>query len=475
MTETWQLGVDDAAQALAARSLSSVELVQACLERISATEPHVHAWAFVDAEAALAQAQASDARRRAGHPRSPMDGVPVGVKDVIDVAGMPTRAGSASLAEAGPAARDAASVARLREAGGVLLGKAHTYEFAFGQGHPPTLNPRDPSRYAGGSSIGSGVAVAVGSAPAMLGTDTGGSIRNPASINGIFGLKPSAGLVSTDGAIAISRTMDAIGPLTASALGCALVLDAIADPPVRDRAFGGAIAERADLQLDAPVRIGIDRDLWRRWGVTYPVRRCVDDSLVVLAELGAELVDLDLSFLDAALTAGLVISLSESVPEHRARLSEVAADYLPGTRIMIATGALIDPADVRLAQRMRHALRARIEHSMTDAGLTAIAAPTLPAGAPLLATMASELTDAAGEESLGSALRMLSAANLTGLPGLSVPSGEPDGCPVGMHLLGRMFGEAELIALGRLLERKGAWRDRIPLGPVHTGGGDAGE
>lgn len=465
MSELWRLGVDELARALDDGVLSSAEIVQASVDRISATDPHVHAWAFVAADEALTQAHESDARRRAGRSRGPMDGIPVGVKDVIDVAGMPTRGGSASLADAAPAVRDAASVARLRDAGGIPLGKSHTYEFAFGQGQPPTLNPRDPSRYAGGSSIGSGVAVAVGDAPAMLGTDTGGSIRNPASVNGIVGLKPSAGIVSTAGSITISPTMDAIGPLAASALGCALVLDAIADPAVRDRAFGGSVAERALRPLSTPVRIGVDRGLWQRWGVGEPVCAAMESALAQLAETGAELVELDVSFLDSALTAGLVISLAESVSEHRERLRESASDYLPGTRVMIATGALVDQADVELARRMRRALRRRIEQVLRDDRLTAIAAPTLPATAPPLSDLATELTDAGGEESLGSALRMLSAANLTGLPGLGIPSGEPDGQPIGMHLLGRLFGDAELIALAVRHESIATWRARVPLDP----------
>lgn len=465
MTEPWQLGVDEASQALRDGTLSSVELVSSALGRLTATEPAVRAWAFVDGDRAIEQARASDARRRSGEARGPMDGIPVGVKDVIDVEGMPTRGGSASLAQAPSAAGDADSIANLRRAGGILLGKTQTYEFAFGQGPPPTRNPRDPARYAGGSSIGSGVAVAVGSVPVALGTDTGGSIRNPASINGIVGLKPSAGLVPLGGSIAISRTMDAIGPLTASVTGCALALDAVADPTVLRGRFGGSVAEasrRVDLRR---LRVGVDRGLWRRWGAGERVCAAVDDGLGLLAEGGAEIVDLDLSFLDLALTAGLVISLSEAVPEHRNRLRDAATDYLPGTRVMIATGALVDPADVALAQRMRHALRAQVETTLRTHGLLAVAAPTLPAGAPLLSSMASELTDAEDEDSLGSALRMLSAANLTGLPGLGIPVGEIDGSPVGMHLLGGMHGDAALIAIGSRHEGAAPWRERVPLDP----------
>lgn len=462
MTELWRLGVEDAAEALRTGEVTSVALVQAALDRADETEHVAHAWAYLDREPALAQARASDRRRAEGAPLSPVDGVPLGVKDVIDVAGMPTVAGSESLRLAPPAASDAASVAQYRAHGGVLLGKTHTYEFAFGQGEPPTRNPRDPLRYPGGSSIGSGVAVAVGSAPATLGTDTGGSIRNPASINGLVGLKPTTGLVSTQGTITISTTMDAIGPLTASVDGCAFILDAICEPEVRAQAFDGPITAAVERAQGAR-RVGVDRGIWRRWGVSEALQGSTLAGLALLDDV--EIVEIDLPSLDLALVAGLLISLSESVEQHRSRLQRAAADYLPGTRTMVATGALIDTEDIAVAHRVRAALRREIERTLQTHGLTALASPTLPAAAPLLATMAMELTDAHDEDSLGSALRMLSAANLTGLPALSVPGTEIDGLPVGLHLLGAAFADAELLALGRRAEQAMPWRSQVPLDP----------
>lgn len=463
MSEPWRDGVPEAAAALAEGRTTSACLVVAALDRIRATEERVHAWAHVDEEGALAAARASDERRAMGRARGPLDGIPIGVKDVIDVAGMPTRGGSAVFRDATPAARDAVAVAHLRAAGGVLLGKTVTYEFAFGQGSPPTRNPRDPERYAGGSSIGSGVAVAVGAVPAALGTDTGGSVRNPASINGLVGLKPSSGLVSRVGSMTVSGTMDAIGPIAASVRGAALVLDAISEPAVLRERFGGSVAGAAQRSVAA--RVGVDRAQWVRWGVTAPVRAVVDEALAVLERDGVEVVEVDASDLDLALTAGLVVSLSEAAALHRLRLRAAADDYLPETRVMIASGALLRTDDVELALRLRPTLRARIEELLAARGLDALVSPTLPAGAPRLSSLAAELTSADDPDGLGSALRMLCAANLTGLPGLSVACGEVEAGPVGMHLLGRGHGDAAILALAERYERAAPWRAQVPLDP----------
>ncbi|GAA4478101.1 amidase [Microbacterium panaciterrae] len=463
MSAPWRWGVPEAAAALADGGITSTQLVSAALDRIRFTESRARAWAHVDADAALVAARASDERRRAGRALGPLDGLPIGVKDVIDVAGMPTRGGSAVFRAAAPAQRDAVAVGRFRAAGGILLGKTVTYEFAFGQGTPPTRNPRDPERYAGGSSIGSGVAVAIGDVSAALGTDTGGSVRNPASINGLVGLKPSAGLVSRAGSMTVSGTMDAIGPLAASVRGAALVLDAIAEPTVLREHFGGSVV-RAAARVER-ARVGVDRDQWERWGVAAPVRSAVDEALEVLERTGVEVVEVDTSDLDLALTAGLVVSLSEAATLHRLRLRAAADDYLPETRVMIASGALIETGDVELALRLRGALRCRIEELMQRRGLAALVSPTLPNGAPRLATMAAELTSAGDAESLGSALRMLCAANLTGLPGLSVACGEVAAGPIGMHLLGRANGDAEILALAERYEQAAPWRARVPLDP----------
>lgn len=463
MTAPWRWGVPEAADALANGTASSEQLVVSALERIRDTEDRVHAWAHVDVDAALTAARASDSRRRSGRALGPLDGVPIGVKDVIDVAGMPTRAGSAVFRDALPARQDAVAVGRFRAVGGVLIGKTTTYEFAFGQGLPPSLNPRDPERYAGGSSIGSGVAVAVGGAPAALGTDTTGSGRNPAAVNGLVGLKPTAGLVSRAGTIAVSGTMDAIAPIASSVRGAALVLDAIAEPAALAERFGGSVVQTA--ARSARSRVGVDRAQWERWGVSAPVRAAVEEALLVLERTGVEIVEIDASDLDASLTPALVISLAEAAVLHRHRLQAAAADYLPETRAMIASGALVGAADLELALRMREPLRQRVQRTLDRAGIGAIVSPTLPVGAPRLDSMAAALTSTDDEESLGSALRILSTASLTGLPGLSVACGEVAAGPVGMHLLGRWNGDAEIIALAERYEQAAPWRARVPIDP----------
>lgn len=463
MIQPWQWGVPEAADALANGAVSSEQLVVSALERIRATDARVRAWAHVDEEAALAGARASDVRRSSGHPLGPLDGVPIGVKDVIDVAGMPTRAGSAVFRDAVPARRDAVAVGRFRAAGGVLLGKTATYEFAFGQGIPPSLNPRDPERYAGGSSIGSGVAVAVGDVAAALGTDTTGSGRNPAAINGLVGLKPTAGLISKVGTIAVSSTMDAIAPIASSVRGVALVLDATAEPAVLEQRFGGSVLGAAGRR--PRLRVGVDRAQWDRWGVAAPVRAAVEEALLVMERTGVEVIEIDASDLDASLTAALVISLAEAAALHRHRLRAAAADYLPETRAMIASGAFVRADDLDLALRLRGPLRNRVERTLDARDLGAIVSPTLPVGAPRLASMAAALTSTGDAESLGSALRILSTASLTGLPGLSVACGEVEAGPVGMHLLGRWNGDAEILALAERYEQAAPWRARVPFDP----------
>lgn len=463
MIQPWRWGVPEAADALANGTVSSEQLVVSALERIRVTEARVRAWAHVDEDAALAGARASDARRNSGHPLGLLDGVPIGVKDVIDVAGMPTRAGSAVFRDAVPARRDAVAVGRFRAAGGVLLGKTATYEFAFGQGIPPTLNPRDPERYAGGSSIGSGVAVAVGGVPAALGTDTTGSGRNPAAINGLVGLKPTAGLISRVGSIVVSGTMDAIAPIASSVRGVALVLDATAEPAALEERFGGSVVRAAER--GARPRVGVDRGQWERWGVAALVRAAVEEALLVLERTGVEIIEIDASDLDAALTPALVISLAEAAALHRHRLQAAAADYLPETRAMIASGALVRADDLDLALRLRGPLRQRVKRMLDRWDLGAIVSPTLPVGAPRLASMAAALTSTGDAESLGSALRILSTASLTGLPGLSVACGEVEAGPVGMHLLGRWNGDAEILALAERYEQAAPWRARVPIDP----------
>lgn len=470
MTEPWELGVAEAAGRIRRRELSAVELLDSVLDRLYGTEDYAHAWSYVDERGAREAARQADGQTARGQFGRGLHGVPLGVKDVIDVRGMPSEGGSDSL-RGNVAKDDARVVHQLRASGAVILGKLQTHEFAFGQGRPPSRNPWDPERYAGGSSVGSGVAVAVGSIPGALGTDTGGSVRNPASVNGVVGLKPSAGVVSSSGVLHVSHTMDHVGPIVRCVEDCAALLDGMVEPQALAR-LGGPVSARIG-NLPAPTRLGVDRRMWSQWGVTPGVTSTVENALSVLADLGMEVVELRLPELDLALHASVAISLSEAADHHRERLGRASGQYLPGTRVMIETGALVSRDDVRLARQVRTYLRAFIPEAMVRAGVAGLVSPTLPAIAPSASSMISELTGSTGEDSLAAALRMLSAANLTGMPGVSLPCGFANGQPVGMHIMGLEHSDATVLAIARAYESATQWCTHVPVRvlPAVTGTG----
>lgn len=460
MNQEWKLGIAEAARLLRRRELSSVELLDSVLDRLRATEGYARAWAHVDESAAREAARTADERAAKGQFAGALHGIPLGVKDVINVRGMPTEGGSESL-RGNIGEEDAGAVRQLRVNGAVILGKLQTHEFAFGQGTPPSRNPWSPDRYAGGSSVGSGVAVAVGSIPGALGTDTGGSVRNPAAINGLVGLKPSYGVVSSSGVLHVSHTMDHVGPIARSVEDCAALLDGMAEP--KGISLLGGPASAQIRKLSSPARLGVDRAIWTQWGVTDEVVEAVEKALRVLTDIGFEIVELPLPELDLALHASVAISLSEAAVHHRALLGTSAERYLPATRIMIETGALASEGDIELAWQVRHYLRSFIPRVMAQARVQALVSPTLPAIAPFASTMSSELTASPGEDSLAAALRMLSAANLTGMPAVSVPCGFANGQPVGLHIMGQQHADATVLAIAHAYESATQWHQQVPV------------
>lgn len=457
MGEPWKLSIVNAAERIRRRELSSEELVDSVLRRLRETEEYARSWAYVDERGARAAAAAADRDLQAGVDQGPLVGIPIGVKDVIDVKGLPTEAGSNSL-RGNIASADADSIRQLRNSGAIILGKTETYEFAFGQGTPPSRNPWDPTRYAGGSSIGSGVAVAVGSAPGALGTDTGGSVRNPASINGLVGLKPTTGMVSSQGMYNVSHTLDHIGPITRTAADCAALFDGMVRPEAAFR-----LVRRAGGVIPAQTRLAIDRAQWEDAGMSDGVGAVLDQAVADLEQVGFQIVELRLPQLAMALPTGLAICLSESVQHHRERLQESPQDYLPETRVMIGTGALIPEEDVFLARQVQKYLRSTITATLDSVGATAIISPTLPAVAPIAAEMTNELTGEVHNNSLSSALKLLSAASVSGLPGVSIACGFSDGQPVGMHLMGRMYADHDLLSIGNAYEEATMWHTSVPV------------
>ncbi len=323
--------IAQAAERIADGSLTPPALLESVLERLAATEPAVHAYAAVDADGARAHAARLDVELRTGSRRGPLHGIPVAVKDVIWTRSLPTEAGSRALAGFRPPA-DATVVARLEAAAGaVVVGKTVTHEFAYGQNVPPTRCPWDTSCYPGGSSAGSGVAVAVGSALAAIGTDTGGSVRNPAAVNGVVGLKPTNGRISRYGVVPVSESLDVVGPLTRTVEDAALVLTAIAGHDALD---GSTLPEpvpdySAHLRGGAVgMRVGVDRAALAAAPVQDEVSTAFEAALAALVDVGAAVVDVRIPELDHALASGLTLHLRGD----RGMAPRAAADALGGLR-----------------------------------------------------------------------------------------------------------------------------------------------
>ena len=285
------MSLSEAAEALQTGATSSVALTQATLERIKLTEPTVRAYAAVPEEAALAQAEAADKEIAEGKTRGPLHGIPIGVKDIIYTKGIATECGSKVLEGFVPDF-DATVVQKLDEAGAVMIGKTMPHEFAYGVNEPPTRSPWELNSYPGGSSTGSGVAVTVRSAFGALGTDTGGSIRIPASINNIVGLKPTYGRISAYGVIPLSWTLDHVGPMTRTVLDNALMLNATAGHDPIDLTSARQKVPDYSAAIDEGVhgmRIGIDRGFALYPGVIDDVRAATEAVISELAEMARRL------------------------------------------------------------------------------------------------------------------------------------------------------------------------------------------
>ena len=402
-----------------------VQVVEAALARLAALEPSLNAFADPMAEMARAQAQVATADIAAGRPLGPLHGIPVAVKDLIDVAGVPTGYGSRVMPPK-IAARDATLVARLRGAGAVILGKTNLLEYAYGIAHPDvgqTNNPHDPTRTAGGSSGGSAAAVAAGIVPIAIGTDTGGSIRIPAAYCGIVGMKPTFGLVPLDGVFPLSQSLDHAGPLAGCVADAALALAVLsgqrmAQPPV------------------LPRRIGLVSGHFSTTATGHAVTAQVRAYIERLRAVGVEVVEIGLPGLARANAALVDILLPEAALIHEALLAHNAAGYAPGTRVQIEAGFRTTAADYLRAKALQIALRAEVERAFGDVDL--LVSPSVPFVAPHEDPV---IVDGEDSEMLASGF-----ANLTGHPSLSLPFGRIDGLPVGLQLTGAFGRDARLLA-----------------------------
>ncbi|MFF3721536.1 amidase [Streptomyces erythrochromogenes] len=460
--QPYELTVADAAEAIRTRRVSPVELVDSVLERIGQVQPRLGAYASVTADRARdAARRATDEIAGAGA-RGPLHGVPAGLKDLIDVAGTATSA-SSRVREGHRAPADSTVAARLSAAGAVFVGKTHTHEFAYGLTTPQTANAWAQGRVAGGSSGGSAVAVAARAATFALGTDTGGSIRVPAALNGVVGLKPTYGLVPRHGVTALSWSLDHVGPITRTVEDAALVLGALAGHDPRDPASvaappfdhrPGTGTDLTGLRVGVPVNYYFDH-------VDPHVETAVRRAIARLEELGARLVDVEIPMTRYIRATHWGLMVPEASAYHERTLRAVPDLYSADVRVLLEAGELMTAGDYLRAQRARTLVRqAWLDMAAT---VDVIAAPTVPMTAVDAARTTMTWDDGTVESVSDAYVRLSAPANVTGVPALTVPVGlDPRGLPIGMQLMGRPFDEATVLRTGHAYERTGTARDLAP-------------
>ena len=448
------LSITSLARLLRSRAVTAPSVVEECLAQIAEDDPGLNAFITVMADAARADARRADEEIMAGRYRGSLHGVPVTVKDVIDVGGVPTTA--ASRVRAGHVARDDAPVvARLREAGAVLIGKCNLHEFAFGttgedSAFGPTRNPYDRSRSPGGSSSGSAAAIAAGLSYASVGTDTGGSIRIPAAACGLVGLKPAFGDLPCDGVVMLSRSLDHVGPIARTVRDVWLLYRAMAGEAC-------AAADGTDDTARPPTRPSTHDPQRIRLGLlrTYflehldaGVRHSFDQAIERLQRAGCTVREVEIEHSADIASIYRHISTSEAAACHARTLDSRPQDYTPDVRSRLEMGRSVLPDDYARAQRGRQRLREQVDEALNGQQQSphdALVLPTLPIPAPLLGA-ASVPVGGMSESVRTVMLRLTQLFNLTGHPAISIPCGAtPEGLPCGLQLVGSAGGTADLL------------------------------
>ncbi|CAL9283659.1 amidase [Streptomyces sp. SudanB52_2052] len=451
--QPYELSLARAADAIRARTLSPVELVDSVLDRVEKVDPQLEAYVTVTAERARRAAREAEQDVAAGRPRGPLHGIPMALKDLIDVAGEATTASSRVRADH-RAESDSTVAARLAAAGAVLVGKTHTHEFAYGLTTPQTANAWNRDRVAGGSSGGSAVAVAAGAATFALGTDTGGSIRVPSALNGVVGLKPTYGLVPRHGVTSLSWSLDHVGPITRTVEDAALVLAALAGHDPRDPASvaaSGPVYRPGGATELTGLRIGVPRTYYFDH-VAPEVEAAVRRATAELQSLGARLVEVEIPMTRYIQATQWGLMVPEATAYHERTLRTVPELYQADVRVLLEAGALMPAGDYLRAQRSRTLMRQAWGRLLEEVDV--IAAPTVPATAVKAGDEAITWPDGTVEGVSDAYVRLSAPANITGVPSLSVPVGhDTAGLPIGMQLLGRPFGEPVLLRVGHAYEQ----------------------
>jgi aspartyl-tRNA(Asn)/glutamyl-tRNA(Gln) amidotransferase subunit A len=454
------------AQAIADKRLSSREVTQSCLDRVAQWQPRLNAFMAIEAEAVLVAADAADAALAKGRNRGALHGVPLAHKDMYYDDGKVVTCGSLIRRDF-HATTTSTALQRLRDAGSIRLGSLQMAEFAYGPtGHNfhygPVHNPWAVDRITGGSSSGSGSAVAARLTFAALGSDTGGSIRMPAHFCGVTGLKTTYGRISRAGAMPLSQSLDTVGPLARSAEDCALLLGLMAGAdPWDPTAVGGPLPDygAAVRQPIKGLTIGVPSAFYVD-DLDAEVAGILDDTTAVLKREGATIVQVELPEQQQLTAACQLVLAVEAAAFHKRWMIERPQDYGPQVLMRLQNGLAIPGVSYLEALRWRGpALSA---HLAAVAGVDAVIAPVAPVAAPTIAE--SDVGNSPDAEAVIQRLtRFTRPINYLGLPSLAIPSGfTPGGLPVGMQLIGRSFDEAMLLRIGTAFQRATDFHDRVP-------------
>ncbi len=460
--ELHYLTIREAADLISAGDLSPVELTQAFLDRIEETDGRLNSYITVLADEALAEARAAEEEIRRGAYRGPLHGIPLAHKDLYDTAGVKTTAGSRLYADRVPA-EDSTVIARYREAGAILLGKLSMYEFALGGPDPTTQfalarNPWNLEHIPGGSSSGSGSAVAAGQCMGALGSCTGGSIRGPAAYCGTVGLKATYGRVSRAGVVTLSWSQDHCGPLTWTVEDAALMLQPIAGHDPKDPASATAAtadyseAIREDI---SGLVVGLPRHFFfdPRPSVDPEVQAVVETAVKELESLGARVEEVTIPSLEYVRSANSIIMLTEAYSFHADDLRNRPGDYGQQARVRFRIGGLLSAADYLQATKIRQAAKREFAQALEKVDV--LVSPTMTQPAPPFQGYDPAAT--ARDPSF------TAPYNFTGLPAISVPCGfTQKGLPVGMQIAGKPFAEPEILRVAHTYERHAGWYKRRP-------------
>jgi len=461
MSDLAYLTVAEAAELLRSKKLSPVEYTKTLLDRIEKHDSRFNAFLRVTPELALEDARRAEAEIARGGWRGPFHGVPYGLKDIVDYSGLPTTAHSKILQD-NIAAADAVVTQKLRAAGGVFMGKLSTHEFAIGGPSfdlpwPPARNPWNRDHFCGGSSSGSGSATAAGFVPAAVGTDTGGSVRNPAAMCGVVGMKPTYGVVSRRGVLPLSFSLDHVGPLTRTVRDNALMLDVIAghdplDPGSANCAAGGYTAALG--RGVKGLRIGVIRHFYARdMKADDEMAAGIESAVEVLAGLGAQVREIETASLGDYAACNRTILTSEAFAIHEKWMRERPQDYGALARERLMAGAFVRAADYVNATRVRRKM-AHAFHALFDGLDVAVTAGSMDPACRIDDPQAVEYTYAR---------QARAPFNVTGSPAISVPVGfSKSGLPLAMQIVGKPFSEAMIYRVAHAYEQATKWTQMHP-------------